>query len=231
MQFEVRPEEVYNAFYKLSNPRSQITAFVFDVIRSTVPKINLDDVFDSKDEIAGAVKSELTKTMEAFGYNILQALVTDITPNQKVKDAMNQINAAQRTRIAATDKAEAEKILVVKAAEADAESKYLAGVGVARQRQAIIQGLQDSVSNFSGNIDDITPKDVLQLMLLTQYFDMMRDLGTANGTSTIFVPSGPGTVSDFGTQVRDAFLQAGAVAPGGQAITRTHPSKAAIHPA
>mmetsp|Transcript_17698 Transcript_17698/g.28649 ORF Transcript_17698/g.28649 Transcript_17698/m.28649 type:complete len:220 (+) Transcript_17698:544-1203(+) len=137
VQFEVRREDVYNAFYKLTNPHSQVTAFVFDVIRSTVPKIILDDVFDSKDEIADAVKKELANTMPGFGYNILQTLVTDITPDAKVKQAMNEINAAQRTRVAATDKAEADKILVVKAAEADAESKYLAGVGVARQRQAV----------------------------------------------------------------------------------------------
>lgn len=173
VQYEVMRTEIYNAFYKLQNPRSQITSFVFDCVRSTVPKILLDDVFDSKDEIAQAVKNDLKASMTAFGFNILTALVTDLSPNAQVKASMNEINAAQRVRVAASDKAEAEKILVVKAAEAEAESKYLAGVGIARQRQAIIAGLQDSVTNFTGKVEDVSPKDVLHLMILTQYFDAM----------------------------------------------------------
>eukprot|EP00894_Picocystis_sp_ML_P003960 jgi/Pico_ML_1/54477/g4817.t1 len=128
VQYEVENDQVYDAFYRLTNPLEQIRAYVFDVVRSTVPKINLDDVFDQKDEIAKAVKSDLAQTMPSYGYHILQTLVTDIEPDSRVKSAMNEINAAQRQRVAAADKAEAEKILVVKAAEADAESKYLAGI-------------------------------------------------------------------------------------------------------
>merc|ERR1712097_30468 len=100
----------------------------------------------------------LAKSMEEFGYNIIQTLVTDIAPDHKVKTAMNEINAAQRARVAAQDRAEAEKIMVVKAAEADAEAKYLAGTGIARQRQAIINGLRESVVNFQKEVDGISSK-------------------------------------------------------------------------
>ena len=86
--------------------------------------------------------------MDTFGYNILRALVTDIVPDAKVKAAMNDINAAQREQIAAQARGEADKILKVKQAEAEAESKALQGDGVARQRQAIIKGLQASVEQF-----------------------------------------------------------------------------------
>ena len=95
-----------------------------------------------------AVKDELGKAMANYGYEILQTLVTDIEPAANVKAAMNDINAAHRQRVATLERAEAEKLQIVKAAEADAEAKFLAGQGIARQRQAIVSGLRDSVNDF-----------------------------------------------------------------------------------
>ncbi len=161
-------ESAIDAFYKLTDSRAQITSYVFDEVRASVPKINLDDVFTSKEEIAGAIKEQLAKAMTGFGFSILQALITDIEPAAKVKAAMNEINAAQRMRLAAFQQAEADKIRVIKAAEADAESKFLAGQGIARQRQAIMAGLRESVTAFQGEVSDVTSRDVLSLMLLVQ---------------------------------------------------------------
>src|SRR5687768_10240270 len=138
VQYFVLPEKVYDAFYKLDDATRQITSFVFDVVRARVPKIKLDDVFEKKDEIADIVKSELAQVMDGFGYGILKALVTDIEPDARVKESMNEINAAQRMRVAATEKGEADRILKVKAAEGDAQSKALQGRGIADQRQAIV---------------------------------------------------------------------------------------------
>lgn len=207
VQYQVIVDQVYDAFYKLTNVHQQITAYVFDVVRSTVPKIKLDDVFETKEEIALAVKEELTKSMHDFGYSILQALITDIDPDPKVKEAMNQINAAQRMRVAATDKAEAEKILVVKAAEADAESKYLAGVGIARQRKAIIEGLRESVVLFSDQVPDTRPKDVMDIVLMTQYFDTLKDIGAHSRASTVFVPHSPSMMNNYANEIKRGFVQ------------------------
>eukprot|EP00899_Mesostigma_viride_P021450 jgi/Mesvir1/29306/Mv01566-RA.2 len=149
VQYQVIESQAYDAYYKLTNPTQQIRSYVFDVVRSEVPKIKLDDVYELKDDIAKAVREELSKVLGGFGFMIHQALVTDIEPDIKVKSAMNEINAAQRMRVAAQDKAEADKIRIVKAAEADAESKHLQGVGISRQRQAIVDGLRESVTNFS----------------------------------------------------------------------------------
>lgn len=209
-QYQVLREEnrLYDAFYKLTDSREQIRSYVFDVVRSTVPRIKLDDVFESKEEIAISVKDMLSKSMEGFGYQIMNTLVTDIAPDSRVKQAMNEINAAQRARVAAQDRAEADKIMVVKAAEADAESKYLAGTGMARQRQAIIAGLRESVVDFQESVDGITSKDVLEMMMMTQYFDTMKDVGTHGGNSTIFVPSGPGAVAEASHAIRNGLMQA-----------------------
>jgi regulator of protease activity HflC (stomatin/prohibitin superfamily) len=204
-------ERMYDAFYKLTDSRAQIRSYVFDVVRSTVPRIKLDDVFESKEEIAQSVKEMLSKSMTEFGYQIINTLVTDISPDARVKQAMNEINAAQRARVAAQDRAEADKIMVVKAAEGDAESKYLQGTGIARQRQAIISGLRESVVDFQEKIAGISAKDVLEMMMMTQYFDTMKEVGTQGGNSTIFVPSGPGAVMDATNAIRMGMMQANAV--------------------
>jgi regulator of protease activity HflC (stomatin/prohibitin superfamily) len=206
VQYFVLPEKIYEAFYKLNNADEQIKAFVFDVVRARVPMIDLDDVFAKKDDIADGVKSELAQVMDNFGYGILKALVTDIDPDQKVKEAMNEINAAQRQRIAAMEKGEAEKILRVKEAEAEAESKGLAGKGVADQRRAIVDGLRDSVGEFQKTVNGATPQDVMNLILLTQYFDTMKDIGAQSKSTTVFMPHSPGHVGDLTSQLQGAFI-------------------------
>jgi len=208
VQYQAIWDNIYDAFYKLSNPHEQIRAFVFDVVRAEVPKIDLDEIFVTKDDIAIAIKDELTKVMEEFGYELLKTLITDIQPDQKVKDAMNDINAAQRLKYAAADKAEAQKIAIVKSAEAEAESKYLAGVGIARQRMAIIDGLRDSVVNFSKGVEGADSKDVMDLVLVTQYFDTLKDIGARPGSNAVFVPfEGTTGVGNIADQIRTGFLQ------------------------
>ena len=211
VQFFVLPEKIYESFYKLDDPVKQVTSFVFDVVRARVPRIKLDDVFEKKDEIAVAVKTELAQVMNDFGYGIVKALVTDIDPDAKVKEAMNEINATQRMRIAATEKGEAEKIIMVKAAEADAESKALSGKGIADQRRAIVEGLRESVDEFQKTVPGASAQDVMNLILMTQYFDTLKDLGQSSKTNTILIPHSPGYLGDLAGQLRDAMITAGEV--------------------
>lgn len=208
VQYRVLANKAYDAFYKLSNPRTQIQAYVFDVIRGAVPKLELDDVFEQKNGIAKAVEDELEKAMSAYGYEIVQTLIVDIEPDEHVKRSMNEINAAARMRLATNEKAEAEKIIQIKRAEGEAESKYLSGLGIARQRQAIVDGLRESVIGFSVNVPGTTSKDVLDMVLITQYFDTMKEIGASSKSSAVFIPHGPGTVHDVATQIRDGLLQA-----------------------
>lgn len=210
VQYQIMRENLIDAFYKLTDSRAQITSFVFDEVRATVPRIDLDQVFTSKEEIAASIKEELTKSMTGFGFAILNVLVTDIEPAAKVKAAMNEINAAQRLRLAAYEQSEGEKIRVVKAAEADAEAKYLAGQGIARQRQAIMTGLRESVQAFQSEVTEINSRDVLSLMLLTQYFDAVKEIGVQGKASTIFIPINPGSVNDLASEIRNGVMQAGA---------------------
>ncbi|VAI24670.1 unnamed protein product [Triticum turgidum subsp. durum] len=93
VQYRALADKASDAFYRLSNTREQIQSYVFDVIRASVPKMNLDDVFEQKNEIARAVEDELEKAMSAYGYEIVQTLIVDIEPDEHVKRAMNEINA------------------------------------------------------------------------------------------------------------------------------------------
>lgn len=207
VQYEVKPDKIYESFYKLSEPYVQISSYVFDVVRAAVPLLLIDDVFEQKEEIAEQVKGRLQAVMSDFGFNIVQALVTDINPNLKVKEAMNEINAASRSKQAAKEKAEADKIVLVKQAEADAEAKFLQGTGIAKQRKAIVDGLRDSVGTFTSNIGGMSAKDVLELVLVTQYFDTMKDIGCSSRSKTVFVPNNPGALSDITAQIRSGFMQ------------------------
>ncbi|MGA2987658.1 MAG: SPFH domain-containing protein [Terriglobia bacterium] len=206
VQYHVLPDRVYEAYYKLSDPKEQIGSFVFNVILGHVPKMILDEAFEQQNAIATAVKQELDGVMAGFGYGIVKALVTDIIPDPKVKAAMNDINAARREQEAANARGEAEKILKVKQAEAEALSKQLQGQGIANQRKAIIDGLRESVETFKAGVEGTSAKDVMMLVLLTQYFDTLKEIGASSHSNTIMMPHSPGGMVDFFEQIRNAVV-------------------------
>lgn len=201
IQYRVVGDGAYNAYYKLTNPTEQIQSYVFDIVRSTVPRLELDASFASKDDIAKAIMDGLQGHMKDFGYEILNSLVTDLNPDKNVKASMNSINAAKRLKEASAHKAEADKVRQVKAAEAQAEARYLSGMGVARQRKAIISGLKESVYQFSNEVEEISSKDVMDILLLSQYFDTL----SAVGANTLFVHHDPSTVSNLQTSLSSSF--------------------------
>jgi regulator of protease activity HflC (stomatin/prohibitin superfamily) len=222
VQFFVIPDKVTDAFYKLQNAEAQITSYVYDVVRARVPNILLDSVFETKDDIAQAVKLELEQIMDDFGYGIVKALVTDIDPDANVKASMNQINAAQRLRVAAVEQAEADKIRVVKAAEAEAESKALQGKGIADQRTAIVNGLRASVAEFQSGVSGTSAQDVMNLVLMTQYFDTLKEVGLSSNSNTIMIPHSPAGMTDISDQLRNAMVQA-------NELTKTHHNSTPKH--
>lgn len=206
VQSRVRPESVYDAYYKLSNPVEQIRSYVEQVILGHVPGMTLDEVFASQSGIAAAVQREVGADMAGFGYEIVNVLVTDIVPDAKVKSAMNDINAAQREQVAAAARGEAEKILVVKKAEAEAESKALQGQGIANQRKAIIEGLRGSIEQFQKVVGGASTSEVMQLVLVTQYFDTIKSIGELDKTNTLFLSHAPAAVRDISDQVMQSML-------------------------
>merc|ERR1711976_975759 len=156
--------------------------------------------------ISDACQSQLQKNMAAHGFEIHKALLTELQPDAEVAQSMNEINRQKRLRDAALMAAEAEKIKVVKQAEAAADAQHLQGQGIARQRAAIIEGLKDSITHGTG--ETLPSTKVSELLLVTQYFETLRDIGAQSKAQTVFVPSGPGGVSDIASQISNGVLKA-----------------------
>jgi regulator of protease activity HflC (stomatin/prohibitin superfamily) len=208
VQYHVLETKVYEAFYKLRDATKQISSYVYDTVRAEVPKLKLDEVFSKKDDIADAVKRHLADVMAEYGYGITRALVTEVDPDQKVKDSMNEINAAARLRQAAQEKAEAERIMTVTKAKAEAEARKLNGEGIANQRAAIINGLKESCEQMA-RATRMDVQDVMSFVLSTQYLDTLRDMAHNSGAKTIFVNTSPAGAADIRRQIAEGVLAAG----------------------
>ncbi len=204
VQYAVGRDSVYDAHYKLDRPDDQINSYIFDVVRAEVPKMILDDVFVRKDDIANAIKHELQEAMQAYGYNIVRALVTDIDPDSTVKTAMNRINAAEREKLAAEYEAEADRIRIVAKAKAEAESKRLQGQGIADQRREIAKGLEESVDIL--NSVGINSQEASALIVVTQHYDTLQSMGENVNSNLIMLPNAPTAGSDMLSQMTASFI-------------------------
>lgn len=204
VQQQPKPDRIMDAIYKLRTPKDQIESYVADVVRAQVPLMKLDDVFANKDAIALAVGEKLTRAMEEFGFTILQSLVVNVDPDQNVKLSMNAIEAAKKNKTAAETKAEADKFVKIKSAEAERDAKALQGEGIANQRAAIVAGLKDSIGADTANL---TPEAVSELLLITQYFDTLEKIAHSKA-NTVFVPQMDGNSAGA---IRDGVMQGAAM--------------------
>lgn len=205
VQYRVMPAHAELPYYQLGDEKPQITSFVLDAVRAEIPTLELNDVFVKKDHVAQAVKTYLDETLAKFGLVIDNALVTDVEPASSVREAMNEIQTQQRLQLAAQAKGDADKVLMTKRAEGEAVTKRLQGEGTAAQRSAIIDGLKKSIEDMAA-ATTTDPREVMRLVTLTQYFDVMREIGTSAHSKVILMPHGPGAVADAERQLRDAMV-------------------------
>lgn len=202
-QYRVNENNVTDAYYKLMHPEAQIKSYIEDALRSSVPKLTLDELFEKKDEIALEVQKQVAGEMSTYGYVIVKTLITKVEPDAEVKQSMNEINAAQRKRVAAQELAEADKIKIVTAAEAEAEKDRLHGVGIAQQRKAIVDGLADSIRELKESNVSLSEEQIMSILLTNQYLDTLNNFAQG-GNQTIFLPANAGGVEDVRTQILSA---------------------------
>ena len=200
-QYRVNENNVTDAYYKLIRPEAQIKSYIEDALRSSVPKLTLDELFEKKDEIALEVQKQVAEEMSTYGYIIVK---TKVEPDAEVKQSMNEINAAQRKRVAAQELAEADKIKIVTAAEAEAEKDRLHGVGIAEQRKAIVDGLADSIKELKGANVELKEEQIMSILLTNQYLDTLNNFADNKGNNTIFLPANPDGVESIRTQILSA---------------------------
>ena len=202
-QYRVNENNVTDAYYKLMRPEAQIKSYIEDALRSSVPKLTLDELFEKKDEIALEVQKQVAEEMSTYGYIIVKTLITKVEPDAEVKQSMNEINAAQRKRVAAQELAEADKIKIVTAAEAEAEKDRLHGVGIAQQRKAIVDGLAESIAELKEANVGMSEEQIMSILLTNQYLDTLNTFA-AKGNQTLFLPNNPNGVDDIRTQILSA---------------------------
>jgi len=216
VQYRINKAKVRQAVFEIDNPEAQIRAAVDNVVRSSIPNLELEEAFSNKDSLRNEILSNVQMAMKEYGYTITNVLVTDLSPDRALLQAMNAQLAARRQREAAIEQGEAQKVLQVKAAEADADAKYLSGQGMARMRTAIADGFKDSMKSMSEG--GLTPQEAMHMMITTQYLDTLKDFANNPNHSAIMVPHGPGAVKDIESQVRDGFISASAMRPGQQTM-------------
>ena len=203
-QYRVNENNVTDAYYKLIRPEAQIKSYIEDALRSSVPKLTLDELFEKKDEIALEVQKQVAEEMSTYGYIIVKTLITKVEPDAEVKQSMNEINAAQRKRVAAQELAEADKIKIVTAAEAEAEKDRLHGVGIAEQRKAIVDGLADSIKELKGANIELKEEQIMSILLTNQYLETLNNFADSKGNNTVFLPANPDGVENIRTQILSA---------------------------
>ena len=102
---------------------------------------------------------------------------------------MNRINAADREKTAAQYEGDAQRILIVERAKAEAESKRLQGQGIADQRREIARGLEESVEVL--NRVGINSQEASALIVVTQHYDTLQSLGEQTNSNLILLPNSP----------------------------------------
>lgn len=211
VKYRINKKKVKQAVFEIVNPKAQIEAHIDDVLRSTLPSMDLDAAYEAKEKVTRSMMLAVRAAMEPHGYEIVDILLTDLRPEKRVLDAMNAINAARRQRDAAVEQGEAQKVLAVKAAEADAEAKFLAGQGIARMRKAVADGFRDSMQSMSQG--GLSPQDAMHMMITTQYIDTLKDYAHSPNSSAIMVPHCPGAAKDIEAQVRDGLISSSHLKP------------------
>lgn len=199
VQYQVMRSDAFQAYYSLTDPEKQIVALVYDVVRSKVPQLDVDELFTSNSILANAVSAKLD-FMQRYGYKIVNTLVTSMTPVESVRRSMNEINASKRLKDAAPFRAEGEKIARVKEAEAFAEKSYLDGVGVAKARIAIATSMKESLLKLDVK-ESLRPKHIMDLLLVSQYMDTL----SAVGANSIIVKSSPDEIPILKSEIAKYF--------------------------
>lgn len=190
VQYKIHPDNTEKAFFSLDNPNQQIDAYIENVVRSRAPKMKLDELFESQNDICRSVSDELAEKMKDHGFTIVNTLVTGINPAKEVKEAMNHINASERLMEATRNEANAEFIKKVREAEADRDRKRLQGEGIALQRRAIFEGYEVGVQNMATTLG-LTPQQIIDFITKVQHLDTLEGIGRSANTKTIFIPHDP----------------------------------------
>ena len=200
--YQIMQSKVYQATYSLDNPTATLKALVENTIRAFVATQTHEQVIQSRDEMTNYLVTHLTKKLEEFGFSIDSFQVRDIILPKEITDAMSRVISSKRNQEAAINDAQSKYILAVKEAEAQKETRLLQGQGLALERQAIIGGLSQSIQDMQ-TATGVTTTAVMNIVLMNQYIDMMRNISNdkSGNTKTVFLNPTPNGMTDIVQQL------------------------------
>lgn len=196
---------IYQAYYRLNDPVQQILAHVEQYFRFHGMEYTFDELYSARENMTHNLINDLNEKMNQYGYIIRNILVKDIVPPADVVNAMNNVLASAKERLAQTNRAEADKVTKILAAEAEAKTRELEGAGIAAARARIVEGLQRSVEEFRKAMPETDPQQLLTTVLITQYLDVLKE-ASLHTNNTFVLTSNPTQVTTVENQLREALL-------------------------
>lgn len=193
--------------YELSDAMTTVRDYVENYMRSHVASQTHEELLLEREEFSTYLIDSLDDILIKWGIRIISFQVINIIFPKEITDAMSKVVASQRLREAAQNEAEANKVTVIKNAEANREANIMLGEGIAGQKQAIMEGLKMSVKDIQ-DVQGFEPNEIMNLLVISQYFDTIKELGSSGNTKVMFLNPAPEGASQLIQQLSSA-IEAG----------------------
>jgi hypothetical protein len=87
-------------------------------------------------------------------------------------------------------------------------AKGLTVGGIAGAAPVVVGELREggSIEQFQKVVSNASTSEVMQLVLVTQYFDTLKTIGESDKTNTLFLTHSPGAVKELSDQILQSML-------------------------
>lgn len=198
------PDGIKKFTYTLSNRDQSIGAIIENSLRTYIAKETHEGILEKKEELASHIRNDLEVQFSDWGMLISSFQITEVTFPATITQAMSEVVASEQLKKAAENKGEATKIQAVKVAEGEKERKRLQGEGIALERQAISEGLKESIEIVRGATGQ-NSAEILALLTLTQYLDTLKSIGLTENSKIIFMDTNVNKTPDLMQQLMASF--------------------------
>ncbi len=186
--------------YALQNANISIGAIIENSLRTYIAKETHEGILEKKEELAMHIHNDLEKQFKEWGMSIRSFQITNVSFPTTITDAMSEVVASEQLRKAAINKGEAAKIQAIKEAEGEKERKRLQGEGISLERQAIADGLKNSIEIVQKATGQDS-KEIMAILNLTQYLDTLKSVGMSPNSKVIFLDSSIHKTADLMQQL------------------------------
>jgi regulator of protease activity HflC (stomatin/prohibitin superfamily) len=175
LMVKVNPDRAADSFYKLEDADEQITRWVMPVIRSIVSQMTLEELYSDKERIVREVQDELSHKLVEYGFDVVAVLIDQPQIDASVQASFNRVVSSKRELEAANQDAEANRIRLVAEAKAEAEGQVVRAEGLAKSRKILSESLEENINTIKGSGADV--ESAMALLMAVNRFDALREVG------------------------------------------------------